>query len=169
MREIKFRVWDLQGKCWLPQAQLAVAAFYGHKDILTYQAEEDRWIAETISFAVMQYTGVKDKNGREIYEGDIILYPWATGDYSKAIIEYRTPQWASPGFTAKTIWHDQDDSGLDIQFDSRAEVIGNIYENPELASNSTLTMQCQIHRLNACIDREIQISCIKNKKCWKKG
>lgn len=77
-----------------------------------------------------QYTGRLDKNSKEIYEEDIILWPWSTGDFSKAIIEYQIPDWGAPGFIALTGKGDVNSDR--IQFDERCEVIGNIHENSEM-------------------------------------
>jgi len=85
---------------------------------------------EVIPETVGQSTGLKDKNIKEIYEGDIILYPWAGGTHSKAYIEYKTYKYCSPKYTAMTIGDDE--NGDEIPWDSRAEVIGNIHQNPEL-------------------------------------
>lgn len=64
----------------------------------------------------MQYTGLKDKNGNEIYEGDIIKDNF--GHWEKSIVE-ATPYW----------YHEFVEYGLD---NAELEVIGNIHDNPEL-------------------------------------
>lgn len=66
----------------------------------------------------MQYTGLKDKNGKEIYEGDITT----DGDMI-CRVEYDVPV-----FTLKSISNGNDYN----PFYENLEVIGNIYENPEL-------------------------------------
>jgi uncharacterized phage protein (TIGR01671 family) len=78
---------------------------------------------------LMQYTGLKDKNGKEIYEGDIILDKWKQKTEVK--IEEFTMQTYDDGcvgigFMLET--HDRDDL-------KELEVIGNIYENPELINH----------------------------------
>ena len=79
---------------------------------------------------LMQFTGLKDKNGKEIFEGDILSY----GNKKDGII-------------IQIVWIDLSDNGFNIlrqkdknvmhdiriyRFDEQAEVIGNIWENPEL-------------------------------------
>lgn len=71
---------------------------------------------------VMQFTGLKDKNGKEIYEGDIAKE--SGGDIRK--IEYKRG-----GFFNQSIKHDWN-YPLFMCPEITFEIIGNIYENPEL-------------------------------------
>jgi uncharacterized phage protein (TIGR01671 family) len=75
------------------------------------------------NFAVMQYTGLKDKNGKEIYEGDI-LQQKRESMFSSALEEKRYKTVTIPDIYIESI------DGYSLVQDS--EVIGNIYENPEL-------------------------------------
>jgi uncharacterized phage protein (TIGR01671 family) len=71
---------------------------------------------------VMQFTGLLDKNGVEIYEGDIIrLEHWGPSIYK---IDFDRGAF----YIAKS---DREEVG-DIKYAEKCEVIGNIYENPEL-------------------------------------
>jgi uncharacterized phage protein (TIGR01671 family) len=78
MREIKFRAWDKENKAFMPSEGYAICdgdvmgLRYGNEmeDVLTDQIE------------LMQYTGLKDNNGREVYEGDVLHFGsmWCVGD-----------------------------------------------------------------------------------------
>ncbi len=72
---------------------------------------------------LMQYTGLKDKNGKEIYEGDIIVEYLLPNEYDYGIIEYLDGSFVI-NWKSK-MWQYL----INV---SRREVIGNIYENPEL-------------------------------------
>ena len=78
--------------------------------------------------SVGQYIGLKDKNGKEIYESDIVNQEiWiSVGKYERAIgvVKYRIV-----GFTCECVG---DYIGSNAKVNSNAIVIGNIYENPEL-------------------------------------
>lgn len=92
------------------------------------------------AFALMQFTGLPDKNGREIYEGDILQFEMKTsaGDIKiqKGIMAWNA-QLAQFGVSIDT-----EDMGLPSHVENKTserglpEVIGNIYENPELITMS---------------------------------
>lgn len=112
-REIKFRAWDED------EAKM----FYD----LERSPSFDWWLDQ---FGVMQYTGLKDKNGKEIYEGDIVRI----NNFGETIINQANGVvvWDKDGLDYNVV-----DSNNDflIAFGlnkSQYEIIGNIFENPEL-------------------------------------
>lgn len=124
MREIKFRAWDpKENKMWNENHIVVGDGVYrygGHNTVtlvFTY-TEENHLIP-------LQFTGLRDKNGRDVYEGDIIGIP--NYDYSPENGE-------SPRRLVEVKFEDScfcTNEGL-LGDEEYMEVIGNIYENPEL-------------------------------------
>jgi len=115
MREIKFRCWRISIKEMYPPASIWKMNLWG--------------CDFTDDIILMQYTGLKDKNGKEIYEGDILkskdcgFRPKAT----KNLVEWDEELSAFMPFA-----YDLSDDGSNWIDRESMEIIGNIYENPEL-------------------------------------
>ena len=129
MREVKFRVWDYEER----QMKSVDSIHFplgrcNRKCISVYNKEEDcyEWV---YSYELMQYISIKDKNGKEIYEGDIVKYldeNWYEYNtfynmgkvcYDDEFLSYYvTNRWS---VEKEKVWND-------------IEVVGNIYENPEM-------------------------------------
>ena len=105
MREIKFRAWDGREFEYF---------------------ELDRKTLIRSNWKLQQYTGLKDKNWKEIYEGDIVA-TW--GDLNPAVISMEMGYWNA------TLIYDSECGRIAIGHEDtlkRIKVIGNIHENPEL-------------------------------------
>jgi uncharacterized phage protein (TIGR01671 family) len=140
MRPIKFRAWDKKRKRMYKVLNLYVDSIGVHSgiwaDVEGFDVIEDKNIRIQIQpkdIEVMQFTGLKDKNGKEIYEGDVVtafLEKRAVvhfGDYSVNGSDYYSNN-TTAGFYILYI-DDSEESGIDP---SETTVIGNIHETPEL-------------------------------------
>lgn len=112
MREIKFRVWDKLNKEMNNIEFINFQERRAYKNDVSYLNFNDT--------ELMQYTGLNDKNGKEIYEGDI-LFETFREEYFKVVFE-------NGSFRAEV-----DEYSLDLEdYANICEVVGNIYENAEL-------------------------------------
>ncbi|QOS98135.1 hypothetical protein JNUCC42_16620 [Brevibacterium sp. JNUCC-42] len=134
MREIKFRIWDKDYKKMRRCGENTHDSMYFDEDGTVYYYNLQNGCGSlpdgTGTYDLMQYTGLKDKNGKEIYEGDIL-----STDLSRPflIVEFR-----NGAFMYQC--HDNDQDYYDLMLPTNAknnqdnylEVIGNMYENPDL-------------------------------------
>ena len=125
MREIKFRAWVKEKKAIFE----VISIDYVTKKV-TYLLERVGHLlsirdAKFNDVELMQYTGLKDKNNKEIYEGDILFESFGER-YYKVVFE-------NGGFRAE-FKGDFDEHSFDLidVVAQGCEIVGNIYENPEL-------------------------------------
>ena len=116
MREIKFRAWD-----WKKMSNLFDLWDLSY-EWFPNMCLDDSWEEIMPHIIFMQYTWLKDKNGKEIYEGDIVKggwnYIWEV-IYDEDFLQFRF----------------KNDRELDYYGLNKLEIIWNIYENPDLLNN----------------------------------
>lgn len=114
-REIKFRGYHKHHKkmCTL------ISLYQSNGRVVRVQFLEFNNLIPISAVELMQYTGLRDKNGKEIYEGDIIS---CCGINLAVEWDNEDAQWNTIGRRGQTA----------KEFCEKREVIGNIYENPEL-------------------------------------
>ncbi len=130
MREIKFRAWDKEENKWY---RPVFEAYKGnlHELLMTFSGDLTAHTMTGLNheslypnkYEIMQYTGLKDKNGKEIYEGDVLSTPKGN----------QVVQWWQGGFSlrGKNIMDTRMYTNAFSEM-PRCEVIGNIYSNKEL-------------------------------------
>lgn len=140
MREIKFRAWD--GNKMLSDREVVEMAegYMSINDVTN----------------VMQFTGLKDKNGKEIYEGDIVIgRSDDSAEVSKVTVEWdeKMSGWKPFNYFSTNGVNHIEDAFFDL---STCEVIGNIYENPELLGCGLIHIVKETGKIISCDDADCE-------------
>lgn len=139
MRELKFRIWikdesrfydesDDESYLIVPNGNVICESGTYEEDGMLFKDTTN----QTSNVIVEQYTGLKDKNGREIYENDIVKYTAeiANNKGSTYRVEYYN-EWGM--YDLEPLEDNVDTGGFNENLlETYYEVIGNIHENPEL-------------------------------------
>ena len=119
MREIKFRCWDVEGKCWVGGGAVMDLNFSGRYNAFFF--DNDNFdIPKKVIW--VQYTGLRDKHGVMIFEGDVVKHLNGV----KPVEWYETlGAWTM--HLSDFVPDQEEPYGSEI-----VEVVGNIYQNPEM-------------------------------------
>lgn len=121
MRELKVRAWY---KPYKQMCQVESLRFDGngvYRAVLIEESFYDRRIVEADEIVIEQFTGLKDKNGTDIYDGDILI------DDTGEPVEYWVVKFSDGGFVGECAGVAESLFEL-----TNLEVVGNIHENSEL-------------------------------------
>lgn len=127
MRVIKFRGKRLDNGEWVYGDLLRMHGVpYIYPDPAPNGWNDYKVIPDTVG----QFTGLLDKNGKEIYEGDIVA-----NDFGNAYIVNMVVEWCTDGYWALHEIDGDDTMHFVADYLKEIELIGNIHDNPELLTN----------------------------------
>jgi len=128
-REIKFRAWDTEKRCYVPEGEI-IFSFYGDTKItvtpnaIEYIGDKCHYSEPNPSrFIVEQFTGLTDKNGTEIYEFDVIAI---SGNDNLKKVEFKNGCFYTTSVNNNSMYR------LGGWEKDSVTVLGNIHTNPEL-------------------------------------
>lgn len=141
MRKTKLRAWDKDNKKMIKWEDLKFEKDENEGEICFYEKIDECEYDGGLDVELMQYTGLKDKNGKEIYEGDILAPDKTCRSSSRYIIEWNDKHCCFTSIEGG-INNFIGDIDEEIKFNlisnmklNICEVIGNIYENPKLLNS----------------------------------
>ena len=113
MRPIKFRAWDKENQSWLNAPHWSYYMSWEGDRLL---------IGGNHIVEITQFTGLLDKNGKEIYEGDIVEYDWTPLAPQRGEVKFSEGMFCLIG------------GNRYMPSEKTREVVGNVWENPDLLS-----------------------------------
>lgn len=158
-RTIKFRIWDKENKkMYFPSDEndymllMGDSGYFSVQYHANYNIDTDKYKDLSVvnsldnELELMQFTGLLDKNGKEIYEGDVIqIHDPELDDGMGPNYQLRTIEYKSGGFLLEWDYGDYDITylGWALEWLSQrgitVEVIGNVYYHPKLSTPTTTT------------------------------
>ena len=134
-RKIQFRIWDKNGKMFYYSGSVYLSA--DGLGLLFLCLDGNEYIDEPFlseNYVVQQFTGLKDKNGKEIYEGDIFRWINAN-DYKSEKQETGVVKYCGNAFNLFELGERYNITHYLTNASINGSIIGNIFENPELLKN----------------------------------
>lgn len=126
MRTIRFRGKRLDNKKW-------VYGYLADENYINDTSTVDLSSIEVDKDTISQYTGLDDKNGKEIYEGDIVKTPLLDPIFGDLLSDILVNAFISFNNGAFVVDYDKRSCKIYLQdLHDKVEVIGNIYDNPKL-------------------------------------
>ena len=137
MREIKFRGWhSATNEMYLAERFSTEHLYISSLGSVVFG--DDKLVVHESNWVLMQYTGLKDKNGKEIYEGDVLSSPHFADATGRNHTLKHSVEWSERfhgWFLLSCSSKDPDDGSIQMFVAKKCgeiSVIGNIHDNPEL-------------------------------------
>lgn len=130
-RARRFQVWDIKYAIMYSEG----ICIYGDGTFDVQRTDHNGWAIETAEsesgeLALREFTGLQDKNGKDVYEGDLLSFP--------ALNKMENDRKGAPAPATEVKWEGYQWAGLILAAHGfEIEVIGNRFENPELLPTNT--------------------------------
>lgn len=138
MREIKFRAFDKKNK---EMCEVMIITFDINRNITTVGVRTSNGKHHNINckdVELMQFTGLKDKNNKEIYERDILKVQFhyfgdtKVNEYKDGVVKFNEASFDIYRGDIDVAYWEYWDSLSEVALNNLVEIIGNVYKNPEL-------------------------------------